>query len=1048
MTFPEFGVKRPVTNLMIFTAAIVLGLFSLHFLPIDLMPKIDPPAITVTTIYPGASAEDVETKITQPIENDLSIVSNLDELVSFSQEGISTVTCKFNWGENLDEAANNIRDRLDFTKRKLPTDAQQPMIIKFDTSMIPILGMGVTAKESWEKLYDIVDVQLSEALKRVPGVGAIQIIGGMEREIHVELNQNKMDAYGLSVREIESAIKNSNITIPAGSLKVGKNEYMLRMPGEFQKVGEIGRTIVKESKGKLVHLSDIAFVKDSFKEMKMNVLVDGDKGMMMMVQKQSGSNSVEVAHAVRDKLDEIRKTLPADVKINEMFNTAQFIEQTIDNLSTTIMWGGILVILVMLFFLRDLRGSLIIALTIPFSLIITLIFVYAFGMTINMMSLASLSIAVGMVVDNAVVVLENIAYHRSIGKPLKEAAIFGSSEVGLAISASTLTTIVVFVPLIFMTGISGIMFKELGIAIIVTLLASLFTALTMTPMLASQLLKTVEEEKEGWYKVFYKWSENIFNKIEATYANMLGWALHNRALVIAGSFIIFVLSVLLVPFIGSEFIPAEDTGDLWITVELPVGKRVEETVKFGETLRKIFEAEAGKYIKHLFVRSGKSDFGSMSGQKEGPNVVMVGAKLVALSERDIGIEEIGNRIREKYKLLPGVVKITVDSGNPLNRMLIGGAKPMSVDIIGEDMDKTNQFAAAVRDVMLKTPGTSDVSISRDVAKPELSININEDKAGLVGLNKATIGQTLRTYFYGNDTLKYRTGRKEYNILINLRPEDRQYVENVRDISIPSPGGERVPLSSIAAITEKTGSIEIERENQERIVRVSSNVYGRSLGEVAADVEEGISHIPRPPDIKVNIGGLVKEQRKSFADMQLLLLLSIMLVYMVMAAQFESLLHPFIIMFSVPFAFSGVLFALWIAGYALSLVTILGAVLLVGIAVNNAIVLIDYINILRSRGVVLAEAVLQAGRRRLRPILMTSLTTIFGLIPMAFAGGEGSESFRPIGMTILSGLTVSMFISLILVPVIYSLVNMDKKVIAKSTTPANAHDPSQDMPEGG
>jgi HAE1 family hydrophobic/amphiphilic exporter-1 len=1041
MTFPEFGVKRPVTNLMIFIAAIVLGLFSLYFLPIDLMPKIEPPSITVITVYPGAAAEDVETKITQPIENDLSIVSNLDELVSFSQESISTVTCKFGWGENLDEAANNIRDRLEFTKKKLPEDSQQPMIIKFDTSMIPILGMGVTANESWEKLYDIVDIQLSEALKRIPGVGAVQIIGGLEREIHVELNLGKMEAYGVSVREVETAIKNNNITIPAGSLKIGKNEYMLRLPGEFQKVGEIGGTVIRESRGRIVHLSDIAFVKDSFKELKMNVSVDGSRGIMVMVQKQSGSNSVEVSRAIQSKLEEIKKTLPADVKINEMFNTARFIELTINNLTSTVLWGGVLVIIIMLFFLRDLIGSLIIAVTIPFSLIITLIFVYAFGMTINMMSLASLAIAVGMVVDNAIVVLENIEYHKSIGKPLKEAAIFGASEVGLAVSASTLTTIVVFVPLIFMKGISGIMFKELGIAIIVTLVASLFTALTMTPMLASQLLKKSADNKEkkgAWnaWKRFYQWSEGVFNKIEYTYSNILGWALKERALVIIASIIIFAGSIMLIPLIGSEFLPAEDTGDLWITVELPVGKRIEETVAFGEKLRGIFEEEARGYINHLFVRSGKTEFGSMSGQKEGSNVVMVGAKLISLSARDIRVEDIGNKIRERLKSVPGVVKITVDSGNPLNRMLLGGAKPLSVEIIGEDMEKTNQYAIAVRDVMVRTKGTSDPTISRDVAKPEILIEVNEDKAGLVGLNKTTIGQTLRTYFYGNDTLKFRTGRKEYNIMINLREEDRRFVENVRDITIPSPTGERVPLGSIATITEKTGSVEIERQNQERIVRVSSNVYGRSLGEVAQDVENELAHIPKPAGITVKMGGLVKEQRKSFADMQLLLLLSIMLVYMVMAAQFESLLHPFIIMFSVPFAFSGVLIALWAAGYALSLATILGAVLLVGIAVNNAIVLIDYINILRSRGVPLVEAVKQSGQRRLRPILMTSLTTIFGLIPMAFASGEGSESWRPIGLTILSGLTVSMFISLVLVPVIYSLVNKDKKVSAETNPPVN------------
>ncbi|MEK7449737.1 MAG: efflux RND transporter permease subunit, partial [Planctomycetota bacterium] len=1015
MLLPEFGVKRPVTNLMIFLAAIMMGLVSIYFLPIDLMPRIEPPSISVITVYPGASAEDVETKITMPMENDLSIVTNLNELVSFSKENTSVVTCKFEWGTDLDEASNNIRTRLEFTKLKLPDDAQEPMIIKFNTSMIPILGLGVTAKESWERLHHLVDTKISDALKRVPGVGAVQTSGGLEREIHVELDQHKMTAYGLSVKEIDTALRNNNITVPAGSLKIGQNEYMLRMPGEFQKVDEIGQTVVKVSDSRVVYLKDVAAVSDSFKEVKRNILVDGVPGIMVMVQKQSGANTVEVSRAIREKLKTIQSVLPADVQINEMFNTAKFVEQTISNLTGTVLWGGLLVILVTIFFLREIRSSLIITLTIPFSLIVAFIFIYAFGMTINLMSLGSLAIAIGMVVDNAIVVLENTHYHISTGKAPREAAIFGSSEVGLAISASTLTTIVVFVPLIFMKGISGIMFKELGIAIIVVLLASLLTSLTMTPMLASRLLKPVASNyKPNW---FYTFSENIFTGVERFYGQILEWALRRRLLVIVLSVIIFAGSLALIKFIGTEFLPAEDTGDLWVTVELPVGTKVEKTLEVSRELQKIFYEEAGQDIKHIFTQAGQSEFaGGGMGFKEGSNVMVLGAKLVSIEQRTRRVEEIGQAIRKKLTKIPGIVKIGVDSGNPLNRILLGAAKPLSVEIIGEDLEATNRFAAAVREIMLNTEGASDPTVSRDAAKPELLVEVDADKAAQFGLNKAVIGQTLRTYFYGNDSVKFRTGRKEYSILVNLKPEDRLFVENVRDITIPSPTGARIPLTNVATIKDRLGLIEIERQNQERIVRVSTNIYGRSLGEVARDIETGISRLPKPEGVEIKIGGLVKEQRKSFADMKILLVLSILLVYMVMASQFESLLHPFVIMFSVPFAFTGVFLGLFFAGYHLSLITILGGVLLIGVAVNNAIILIDYINILRGRGVKMMEAIKQSGMRRLRPILMTSLTTIFGLIPMAFSRGEGSETWRPLGLTILSGLTVSMVITLVLVPV--------------------------------
>ena len=1028
MLLPEFGVKQPVTNLMIFLAIIVMGVMAIIFLPIDLMPEMEIPAITVITTYRGASAEDVETAITKNIENDLSIVSNVTELVSYSREGVSNVICRFNWGTNLDEAANEIRERLGFTEMRLPDDAEKPIIIKFSTTAIPVLGYGITARETMGKLYETLDKNLATPLKQIEGIGAVQLIGGLQRQINIEIDKGKLAAYGISINEVESAIRTHNISQPAGSIKVGPNEYMLQTPGEYEDVRQIGETIVRVSGGanSAVRLKDIAVINDDFKEPSGMVHVNGDPGMMAMIQKQSGANSNEVCRKVKEKLEIIKKNLPADIKIIEMFNTGDMINLTVKNLRDTIFWGGILVIIVTLLFLGEFRSSLIIALTIPFSLISSFIFLYIWGRTINMISLASISIAIGMVVDNAIVVMENIFTHRARGADPFKAAITGASEVGLAISASSLTTIVVFVPLIFLTGITGIMFKELGVMVIVTILASLLTALTFTPMLSSKLLSPKSSfEKHGWFK-----------HIEDLYSLVLDWSLANKIKIVVLAVLVLLGSVALIPLMGTEFFPEEDTGDIRVTVELPPGKRMEESLKIGQELEKICREACGQDMKDFYIRTGSVGLGgSMMGMKEGTNVVMVGLKLVKVVERNRSDKHIAQIIRERIDVLPGIVKLDVKTGDPMAQMMSSSGKPISVEIYGNNMDETDKIAAQIKDIMKKTPGAKDPAVSREIAKPEWKVMVDADKTANLGLTKNSVAQTVRTYFYGKNVSKYREKGEEYDIFIRLRPEDRRFAENILDTSIASPAlGQNVLLSNVAKIQEDLGPIEIERKNQTRVVRAEANLHERPLGDVADDIEKRISKISLPEGVSLKIAGLRTEQKKSFRDMGLLLILSAFLVYAVMASQFESLVHPFIIIFSVPFGFSGVFLALFIRGYPVSMISLLGLVLLVGVVVNNAIVLVDYINLLRrpvaegGYGISLFEAIKQSGVRRLRPIMMTTLTTVFGLLPMALQSGEGSASWRPLGTTILGGLIFSAMVTLILVPVLYAIFNKKSKTV--------------------
>ena len=1017
MKLSETGVKRPVATLMAFVAVFLLGVIAWQRLAIDMMPEIESPSISVFTRWDGASTEDVEQQITRVIESALGSVTDLDEITSTTSEGVSRVTCKFKWGTELGEAANDMRDLLERAKRRLPDDADDPVMFKFNTANMPILGFSVTATENIEKLEDTVNDDIVDVLKRVPGVGTAEAFGGLERQVNVLLDPAKLSAHGLSVAAIAAAIDADNQTEPAGNVKIGTVDYTIRVPGEFATPEEVGLVVVKRDGDKVVRVSDVARVEDGFAEETRVVERMGRAGMMVDVQKRSGENTMAVARRVMDKLEEIKANLPADYSIDLVFDTSDMIGKSIRSVGKTVLWGGLFVVLVTLFFLRSARTSLVIALTIPFSLIIASVFMFLKGWTVNLMSLSALALAVGMVVDNAVVVLENVISHVSRGTGRREAAMFGADEVGTAILASTLTTIVVFVPLVFVDGVTGIMLGQLGGIVTATLVASVVCSLLLTPMLASKLLRPPPAGR-GAYARFYAWSEGRLAALERGYARLLSGALHARWLVVLAAVGVVALTVWGFRSLGSEFMGKEDTGQLSISYQLPLSTRYEITAETGRRILEVVHRVCGddKIVSEMLRAGGSGGFGGGGGSHAG----MIRLRLVDAKYRDKTADEYGDEITREVSQWPEIVKVFSNSGNFLNRILMGGGANLLIEVYGWDLDETTAIAERIKAIAQATPGSRDVRVSQDMGKPELSIAIDRAKASAMGLTMQEITETVSALFQGDDASQYREGEDEYDITLRLAAPDRASIEDIRRTELPLPGGGRVRLDAIAQVVEGSGPVTITRKNQQRVVSVEFDATdARPEGDVMADVRRRVAEqIVLPNGVSVEYGGMIEEQEKSEKALTMMILLGIVLVYMVMAAQFESLLHPLLIMFSVPFAFSGVVAVLHLTGTPLSMSAYIGMVLLVGIVVNNSIVLVDYVNLLRARGRALREAIVEGGRQRLRPVMITTCTTVLGMMPMATSHGDGSATWRPLGLVVVGGLALASVVSLVLVPTLY------------------------------
>ena len=1022
MRLPGFGVKYPVTTTMIFAAMVILGLVSLFRLGLDLMPEIEIPTISVLTTYRGAGPEEVESKITKVLEDRLATVKNLDKIESSSEEGVSAIALKFDWGTNLDEAANDVRDAVDLSIPFLPEEVDRPTIFKFDLSMMPILILAVTARESYPILYDLMDERICDPLKTVPGVAAASIRGGLEREILIELDRARLEAYHLSPSQVINAIKRENLDIPGGHIKTGAKDYLIRTPEEIE-VDEIGKIVLAISQdGSGVYIKDVAEVKDAFKEKTEEARINKYPGLIVFVQKQSGENTVQVVQRVFRKLEELKKNLPSDVKVVVARDLSEFINNSLRNLRSALYWGGALVILVIFFFLRNLRASFIVACSIPTSLIIAFFLLFMGGYTLNIISVSSLAIAMGMVVDASIVVLDNIYRHREKGERPQEASIFGASEVGRAITASTLTTVAIFVPIVFVGGVTGIMFKEMAYVICLTLLASLFTALTLVPMLCSRFLHLSKEEGNGrkFISKFYARSQRWLNKLDSDYKSLLGWALSHRKIVISGGSLILVFSLLLLPLVGTRFMPEVDSNMFRINVELPVGTRLEETGKVIKLLEDVIAREVPEKTV-MFSRWGYSSearFRMVFGG-EGTNLGMVGVRLIPKEQRQRLSKQIVDQLRPLTAGYPGA-QVRYNTEDPLMGLFFAEGKPFVIEIYGHDLDTGMQLAEEIAAQLRKIRGVVDVEISRKIGKPELQVRVDRDKASHLGLNVSDIGNTIEAFFSGKEASKYREKGKEYNILVRLREEDRKNIADLENIFISSPKGKQIRLINVAEVTQRLGPVSIARKNQQRVIKVSANLSGRDLGSAVNEASRRLSEIRIPRDFFVDFGGEREEQREAFGLLTMALLLGIVLVYMVMASQFESFRDPFIILFSIPFAMIGVVWVHLIFRQIFTLNSFIGLIMLVGIVVNNAIVLISYINILRARGLPIREAIKEGGRMRLRPILMTTFTTFFGLMPLVLSTGEGSEEWVVLGLTVMGGLLVSALITLVFVPTLYSI----------------------------
>lgn len=1012
-------VTKPLFTLSIFAVILLLGLFSYMRLPLDFLPNISIPTLTIITPYPGASPEDIETTVSKVIEDSVATVANIDKITSDSIENMSIVTISFKWGSNLDAAAADVRDKLDLVSGKLPTDIQMPTIYKFDTSQIPVLVIGVSAKDSYRDLYHLCDKKIANSLKKIEGVGTISLSGGLQRQINVDIDRNRLEAYYLSLSQINMSLQAANLSMPAGSVKTTELSYGVRVPGEFTDVDQIGMTIVGSYNGNDVFLSDIAKVTDSFVEPDSITEVDGNPGIRLTVQKQSGANTVNIAKAIRKQIEMIKEELPPDVEFTYVTDTSESIERNIEELTRTLMYAFFFVVLAVLFFLRNIRGSLIISLAMPFSIISAFVYLYATGGSINIISLASIIISIGTVVDDAIVVLENIYRHKDKKHEMpNEAAIYGTGEVSGAVLASTTTNLVIFIPLLLVQGFVGIFFGQLSTVTIVIIAMSFVTAMTLTPMLASKILKSDSDEqyKSGMLSKFYQKSEEMFLGMEAAYRRTLEWALKNKRRVVTVSALAFFLSMPVFLFTGTEFFPDMDSGQATGNFAMPAGTRLEQTMAAMRKIAARVKKEVPE-LEYIMVTAG-TDSMSMSMSKSGPNYGNIYLKVVPLSHRKRSMKEIQRQLTDIALSIPGVKSLDYAAGGA--NQMAGVLKPITVEIYGNDFDDIDNLAAELKDKIEKVPGTVDIGLSREKTNPEYRLVVDRAKASDLGLTMYDVGMAARGYIYGTKVSKYREGGDEYDIFVRLKEENRKGIRDIKNVFATNRIGKNIALGNIANVELQNSPQVIQRKNQQRYMMITGDYVGRPLGDIMSDINKIIARTGIPNDVSVKIAGSAEQMQDSFRSLLFALVLGIVLIYLVLVAQFESFFEPFIIMFAIPFAVVGVIWSLFLMGYPFGIMAFVGLILVTGIAVKNSIVLVDYTNILRGRGLSVNEAILEAGKTRLRPILMTSICTMLGLMPIIFGSGESSGFWKAMAVAVMGGLLVSMSITLIFVPTFYSI----------------------------
>ena len=1018
MSIPRLAIERPVTMFMLSGVVILLGWISFLRLPVDLMPDVSYPSITVRVSYAGVGPLEMEELVTRPLEQAMGAVSGLERLESTSSEGQSRVTLNFAWGTDLNEAADDVRNRLDRVRGRLPDEADAPVVFKFDASAMPIMSVGVEGDFDRVRLREIGEHELSPRMERVPGVAAVTVDGGLRRQILIELSKEKITALNLPVDRITSLLRSENQNIPLGEIDEGDRTYLVRSQGQFETLQEIRDLVVMTRGGVPVYLRDIAEVRDGTEDFRSFTRVNGKPGVRLRITKQSGQNTVQIADAVRVETERINREVPG-VRLTVLDDSSTFIKRSIHAVQEHAMVGGVLVMLIIFLFLRDLRATFIIFTSIPVSVIGTFALLYFNGYTLNTMTFGGLALGIGMIVDASIVVIENTFRHMEHGKDRMQAAIDGSEEVWSAILASTLTHIAVFVPLLFLTGVSSILFKQLAMVVMFSLTMSLFVAVTIVPVLCSRMLRLPKpaHQRHGIMAKLYGASERILNGMDERYSRIIHKALVHRPTVIGLGTAAVVAAALILPTIGFELMPQADEGEVSVTAELPVGTRVER----AEDVALRLESLAPQLVPEahtMITQAGGGGFGG--GTASRTNLTL---RLVPRGERDRSSEEIARDLNQQLTgVLPGVIIQTRASGGnwQMNRIMGGGDSRLSLEIRGDDLAQAARLAQTAKNVLDKVPEVRNARVGRDEGRPELAIQVDRPKAALLGLSVTDVADAIRTNVGGTQAAFFRDAGNEYPIIVRLREEDRERVSDINDVLVSSPTGQVLQAKTLLNVRPQAGPTEIQRKNQERIIRVTAEPE-TALSDAIAAVQTQLAGVQVPTGFQMGFGAEAEEQARAFNELQMMLILAIVLVYAVMASQYESLRDPFIIMFSVPLAAIGVVLALKLTGTTFSLQAYIGVIMLAGIVVSNAILLVDYTNILRRRDKMpLREAVETAGRTRLRPILMTSLATILGLVPMALGIGEGAELQAPLARVVIGGLTASTLITLVFVPTVYTI----------------------------
>ncbi len=1018
MQLPNFAVKRRVSTAMIALILVVVGVISFSRLGLDLFPDLEYPTVSVVTTYRGASPEDIENLITKPLEGVVGSVNGVKKVTSITSEGTSAIQVEFEWGTNLDFAAQDVRDRIGLYKGFLPEAASDPLVVKFNMAQIPVIFWGVVGDRSMSELKTIVEDEVARRFERLDGVAAATTYSMDTREILVDVNKDALASFGLAFDRVLGALMAGNMNMPAGYLVERHSDFLVRTIGEFESLDDVRNTIVgSTAKGQPIYVRDVADVRDTLKETRFIGRIEGEKAVYLMVSKRSGANTALVGKAVKAELENIKKTLPPDVKFLQIMDQSEMIQHVTKGTAATAWQGGLLAVALIFFFLMNWRPTLIIGVAIPLSIITTFIALYFAGYTLNLLTLGGLALGIGMLVDNAIVVIENMFRHIQEGKDALSAARLGASEVGMAITASTLTTIVVFLPMAFATGLTGMMTRGLALSVAFSLVASLFVALTIVPAMGSVLF----QRKEGDAQAIRKTIGRDFTGARNKYRRALEWALHHRKIVIFGTLGVFALSLFLIPVLGTEFMPSMDRGMLVMSVKTPVGTSLEETNRIVTMIESVIRSRPEVQITSTQIGSsaeenaGDAGFGNPTGPHEA--VFFVGLK--PTEERRLSDSQVVEEIRKRVPKFEGVKFESMD----MSAMMMGGAAaPVEIKLFGKDLAKLREIADGLVVRLKDVPGLRDVTHSLSQSKPEYHLKIDRDKAARFGLTVAQVESAVQTATLGQVATRYREEGEEYDVRVRFKDEFRETIAAIRDIPISTPMGTTISLDQVADVQPGTGPIQITRDNQSRRISVTGNIVGRDLGGVVRDVQTRMKGLDEqlPAGYFVEIGGSYSQMTDMFKTLGWVFLLAVLMVYMVMASQFESLKHPFIIMFTIPLCFIGVVLGLLVFGHTLNLAVGIGIILLAGVAVNNAIVMIDYTNQLRRDGMEIKEAILQGAVTRLRPVLLTALTTILGVFPMAVARGQGAEMRSPLGVTLLGGLTSTTFLTLFVIPVMYSL----------------------------